>query len=169
VLVLEKLLCIEPDPPPPGADDNLPKPDPNVPTRQRFEQHRVRADCKACHSLIDPLGLPFEIYDGIGRFRTTEAGQAVDATSELTLTAAHNGPVKDAPELMRRLAAAPEVRDCLARQWLRYAFGRADTDQDRGTLGATLRLFEGAEQRMSELLVALTTTRGFRYRPPRQP
>ena len=165
VLMLEKILCITPDPPPPGADDNLPKPDPNSSTRERFAMHRTRPDCNACHSLIDPLGLPFEIYDGMGRHRTTDGGKPVDATSELRLIAA-GGPVKDAPELMRKLAVSPEVRECMARQWYRFAFGRGEVDEDQGTIATALDAFGRAESKLPELIVALTTTKGFRHRKP---
>ena len=81
---------------------------------------------------MDPLGLAFEIYDGIGRFRTMDGSKPVDASGELKGTEASDGPVKNAIELMRKLARADEVQACMARQWFRYAFGRARDRQRPG-------------------------------------
>ena len=40
-MVSDKLLCITPPPAPDNVDAMLPKPDPNVTTRERLEQHRA--------------------------------------------------------------------------------------------------------------------------------
>jgi hypothetical protein len=164
-LVSDRLLCIVPPEPPDDAANNIPKPDPNVSTRVRFEQHRTNATCASCHALMDPLGLPFEIYDGMGRYRTMDGRQAVDATSELKGTD-RDGPVKDAVELMGRLSQASEVRSCMARQWFRFALGRLETDEDQPILNAALEAFTRAEHRLPDLMVALTTAEGFRHRAP---
>lgn len=39
----------------------------------RLEAHKSDPNCAACHLKIDPLGLAFENYDAIGRWRTEEA------------------------------------------------------------------------------------------------
>jgi len=41
--------------------------------------------CWKCHKQMDPLGLPFEMFDHFGRFRTTEQGQPVDTAAALAL------------------------------------------------------------------------------------
>jgi Protein of unknown function (DUF1592)/Protein of unknown function (DUF1588)/Protein of unknown function (DUF1595)/Protein of unknown function (DUF1587)/Protein of unknown function (DUF1585) len=167
-MVLDKLLCTVPPPPPPNVDNTVPKPDPNVSTRVRFAQHRADAKCKGCHDLMDPLGIAFEIYDGMGRFRKTDGGKPVDATSALAGTD-RDGPVKDAVELMGRLAKASQVRTCMATQWFRYAFGRADTADDEGIVATALDQFARADYRIPDLMVGLATTKAFRHRPPVQP
>ena len=164
-MVLDKLLCTVPPPPPANVDITVPEVDPSVPTSVRFEQHRVDPACASCHSLMDPLGMAFEHYDGIGRYRPSEAGLPVDASLELTGTD-QDGPVQNAVELMSKLAAAAEVRDCMARQWFRYAFGRADEPEDAGAILAASSALAGSDQRIGELLAALTSSRGFRYRKP---
>ena len=40
--------------------------------RERIEQHRADPNCATCHRQIDPLGVAFENYDAIGRWRTVE-------------------------------------------------------------------------------------------------
>src|SRR6266508_6423538 len=167
-VILDKLLCTVPPPPPANVDNTVPEPDPNVPTRIRFEQHRDNPTCATCHGLMDPLGIAFEIFDGMGRFRKMDGNQPVDASSELAGTD-RDGPVKDAVELMGRLATASEVRRCLATQWFRYAFGRMETPDDSGIVAAAFDGFARSDYRIPDLLVALSTTKGFRYRLPIQP
>jgi hypothetical protein len=165
LLVSERLLCRIPPPPPPGINNTPPRADPAVATRARFEQHRTNPACAGCHALMDPLGLPFEIYDGMGRHRIVDGNRPVDASSELKGTS-QDGPVRDALELVRRLAAAEEVHACLVKQWLRYAFGRVETDEDAGTLATALRAFTGSGGRIPDLLLALVTSPAFRTRQP---
>jgi hypothetical protein len=164
-LISERLLCIVPPPAPDNVDQDLPKPDPNLTTRARFEQHRKDPGCASCHALMDPLGLPFEIYDGMGRFRTMEGRQVVDATGELRGTD-RDGTVKNAVELMGRMAEASQVRACVARQWFRYAFGREDQDADKPVLEAAVEAFAKSNHRLPDLVVALATTNAFRRRAP---
>ena len=82
--VREALLC-QPLPPPPG---NLapvpPPPDCKTTGRDRLAEHSKDATCAGCHTLMDPLGLAFETYDGIGRFRTMDVGKTIDASGKLT-------------------------------------------------------------------------------------
>jgi hypothetical protein len=64
---------------------------PKTSLRERIAAHLEDATCAACHRKIDPLGLAFENYDAIGRWRTEEtvrdgsgANPKVDASGELS-------------------------------------------------------------------------------------
>ncbi|MEZ6067141.1 MAG: DUF1592 domain-containing protein [Planctomycetaceae bacterium] len=48
--------------------------------RQRFEKHRSDANCYSCHSRIDPPGFSLESFDAIGKLRTHDGTQPVDAS-----------------------------------------------------------------------------------------
>jgi hypothetical protein len=161
-LVADKLLCATPPPPPNNVVPKLPAPDPNVTTRERLESHRANPTCAACHALFDPFGLTFEIYDAIGAYRTTDGKKAVDATGKDLPQGLAD--VKDATGLMAELAQNDAVRDCVTRQWFRYALGRAETDADEATLSAARAAFTKADFGVRDLLVGLTSTRGFRFR-----
>jgi hypothetical protein len=164
-LVSERLLCIVPPDPPPGVAANVPPPDPTVPTRVRFEKHRTDPMCSACHALMDPLGVTFENYDGVGTYRTMDGGKVVDAASALTGTKASDGPVKNAVELLAKLSTAEETHSCFARQMFRYAFGRAEQDFDKGMVG-DIQAALGKTDRIPDLMVAIATAPGFRTRIP---
>ena len=76
--IREVLLCQSIPPAPPNVDTKFP-----VDTaggaqrtmRQKLEVHRQVATCATCHTMMDPVGLGLENFDGIGAYRTTEAGQ----------------------------------------------------------------------------------------------
>jgi hypothetical protein len=132
-----------------------------VTTRERLERHRADPACATCHALMDPYGLTFEIYDAIGRYRTTDGRKPVDASAR-GLPAI--GDVDNALQLMGKLARNPEVQSCLTRQWFRYAFGRQEVGSDDGTLAAALASFAGADHALPDLMVGLASSRGFRFR-----
>jgi hypothetical protein len=162
-MVSDRLLCITPPPAPDNVDAMLPPPDPNVTTRERLENHRKDPSCASCHALMDPYGLTFEIYDSIGRYRTKDGNKAVDATGKGLPSI---GDVANAIELMDKLSKTPAVRSCVTRQWFRYAFGRMEGDSDQPTLDAALAAFGRSDFVMADLLVGLSTSKGFRFRSP---
>jgi hypothetical protein len=164
-LVSERLLCVVPPDPPPGVAANVPPPDPSIPTRVRFERHRTDPQCAACHSLMDPLGVTFENYDGIGTYRTSDGGKPVDSSSMLAGTKASDGPVKNAVDLLTKLSTAGETQSCFARQMFRYAFGRGEEDYDKAMLGDVEAALAKAG-RIPDLMLAIATAPGFRTRLP---
>jgi hypothetical protein len=162
--VLRRVLCLDIEIPPNLVVPDVKPPSPGVTTRQRFEEHS-KNPCASCHTLLDPIGFAFENYDGIGRYRTTDNGQPVDASGTLQLG---SGSVKfkDAVELMRGLAAAEEVRSCMATQWTRYLLRREETKGDMPSLGAIQKVFRDSSYDMRELLVAIVSSDAFMRRTP---
>jgi hypothetical protein len=159
--VLERLLCV----PPPPVPDDVPDPKPagpTVTTRERFAEHSKNACAAGCHALIDPLGFAFETYDALGRYRTTENGKPVDASGSYALPGSGEQiTFANAIELMQKLAARDEVRTCVARQWLRFALGRAETPADERTLADVKRAFSASDHDVRELLVAIAKSPSF--------
>jgi hypothetical protein len=161
--VYTKLLCGTIEDPPPDVPE-LPDPVPGQSTRDRLAAHRAAPKCAGCHALMDPLGLPFEHFDGVGLWRDTDNGAAIDASGEVPETDAA-GPFNGVIELEQKLAQSADVRSCYARRFLTYAYGRAlnaDDDCSRATLEAA---FEQAHGNVKELMLAITQTDGFLLRP----
>src|SRR5690606_22696379 len=82
--ILENLLGTPPPPPPPNVPylkDNTVSS--TLSLRQRLAQHRDDANCASCHKLIDPPGFSLENYDAIGRWRTLDDLQPIDAAGGL--------------------------------------------------------------------------------------
>ena len=76
-----------PEPPPadvPPLGEKIQQEQENLTLRERFEEHRTRADCAACHRDIDPLGFALENYGPTGLWREQyENGREVDASGTL--------------------------------------------------------------------------------------
>jgi hypothetical protein len=75
VWLLESIIG-KPPPPPPANVPALSTPDPKAKkstVREKLELHRSDPNCTACHDKIDPLGIAFDNYDAIGRWRLVES------------------------------------------------------------------------------------------------
>lgn len=74
VWVSEAIFGRTPPPPPPNVEPLEPTPSNRAKAtiRDQIQAHTTHATCAACHKKIDPLGLAFDNYDAIGRWRTTE-------------------------------------------------------------------------------------------------
>src|SRR5262249_14913170 len=153
--VREQLLCDQLPPPPPDIEIKPPDLSPTLTTRQRFSQHAANASCALCHHLMDPIGLGFESFDGAGAFRATENGQTIDATCRID-DADVAGAFDGVLQLQQRLAGSAQVQACVASQWFRYGYGRAETDADACNLKKINDRFAAGGYRITDLLVALT-------------
>ena len=71
----------------------------------------------------------------------------------------------DALGLTKMLAASAQVQSCFARQWMRYALNRWDTDADLASIQEAAATF-AASGNMRDLVGAVATSRTFRYRAP---
>jgi hypothetical protein len=120
LFVLRSLICKD-VPPPPADVPVIPVPSGSVTTRQRYETQHAVGSCGACHTHIDDIGFGLENFDGVGVYRTMEVGQPIDASGYIL----DLGDVKfNGPEdLAQKLAAAPEVGQCLAAQMTAYVLG----------------------------------------------
>jgi len=162
--VREQLLCQE-LPSPPANVPPAPEIMAGVSTRERLKEHEVNAACAACHTLMDPIGLGFESYDGIGRYRTTDGGKPVDASGALTGTDV-DGPFNGVAELGAKLATSATVETCVATQWFRYSMARAEQVADTCSLGALTKTFHDAGGDLRTLPMAIVQTPAFLYRRP---
>jgi hypothetical protein len=162
--VYTKLLCHELPPPPANVPPAKPASAGGT-TRQRFVEHDTNACAKACHAEMDPIGFAFENYDGIGKFRTTDNGQPVDATGSLSLDGAAQN-FNDAVGLIALLTKSAEVRRCFSGEWFRFAVLRPNEAEDLASLDAVAGKFGPDAATLQDLMVAIATARSFRYREP---
>jgi uncharacterized protein DUF1588/uncharacterized protein DUF1585/uncharacterized protein DUF1592/cytochrome c len=146
------------------VDAKLPE-EPHTPLRERMRVTR-EAYCWKCHRNMDPLGLPFEMYDHFGRFRTTELGKPVETKGDVAGSgdARLDGPVKDALDLIRRLAASERVEQVFVRHVFRYFLGRNETLDDGPTLAEAHRAYRREGGSMKALIVSLLASEAFLYR-----
>ena len=153
--IFESVLCGSVPPPPANVNITPPVITPNTTARQRFAEHDASADCAACHTFMDPIGLSFENYDALGRWRATEGGEDIDVSGVLRGTDV-DGPFTGAVQLAQKLASSPQVAACAVRQLFRFTFGRFETAPDAPTLDHLTAGFQDSRQMFVELLVAMT-------------
>ena len=170
--IINKLMCKNLSVPA-GLNPTTPDPYSGKTARERYGFHSASATCSACHKMIDPLGLPFENYDAVGQYRATEHWEdpntkmaydtEIDASGAVPGV---EGSAANGAELVSLLAKSSDVGACFASHWLNFGYGRSlVADDDACNKQAINTAFAGAGYNVKQLLLALTQTDGFLYRP----
>ena len=119
---------------------------------------------------MDPLGLPFEMYNHAGLFRTSELERPVDTTGEIINSGDEtlDGPVEDALDLIERLVTSERAEQVFVRHAFRFWMGRNETLHDRVVLQDAHKAYKQSGGSMKALLTSLLTSDAFLYRKPEQ-
>jgi len=191
--IREKLLADTVPDLPITVDAVIPQ-DPHKTLRQRLEAKTQQAYCWKCHKKMNPLGLPFEMYDDFGRYRTQERLEypqnliekvkdkgaphedlrdiyktlPVEALGRLDGTGDESldGEVTDAIDLIDRLARSQRVRQSIIRHAFRYYLGRNEMLSDSKTLIDADRAYVESGGSFDAVIVSLLTSDSFIYRKP---
>jgi mono/diheme cytochrome c family protein len=149
-----------PEPPPnvPALDETPGKP---LTMRERMEEHRKNPACANCHKLMDPIGLALENFDGIGRWRTTDAGVRIDASSTLW-----DGTQVDGPAGLRQaiLSRPDQFARTATEMLLTYALGRGLEYYDMPVVRAVVKDAARNHYRFSTLVTGIVTSVPFQMR-----
>jgi len=162
--VLENILGTPPPPPPPNvpALEEPKKGEKVLSMRDRMAQHRSNAVCSSCHQLMDPVGLAFENFDAIGRWRNrTEDGVPVNASGALP----DGIPFEGVAGLKKAVLSRPEMFvNTVVEKLLTYALGRGTEYYDAPTVRAILRDNRETEYRFSSLILSIVKSAPFKMR-----
>lgn len=171
-------------------------PDKDKTLRQRMEGRTGDNYCWRCHQKMDPLGFPFENYDDFGRFRTMENLEHPDnlikkadrkLLNEFGASLAEyktlpvnvrgvlkgtddpelDGDVKDAFDLIDRLAKSEKVRQSIIRHAFRFFLGRNETLGDSKTLIDADKAYLDSNGSFDAVVISLLTSDSFIYRKPK--
>jgi hypothetical protein len=161
--VLDALIGAKVPPPPDSIEiDESKLSDKSLTKKERLAEHSVNSNCAVCHERIDPFGFTLENYDAIGRFRSEEGGQAVDATGELK----GGPPLSGLPGLKNYLMTTK--RDAflhqMAKKSLGFALGRSLEYYDENVIRITVADLKENDYRFSALAIAIVKSYPFRYR-----
>jgi len=139
--------------------------EPNSTLRQRMRVTR-ESYCWTCHRKMDPLGLPFEMYNHAGLYRETEFSAPVDTTGEILDSGdpALDGKVANAIEMIRKIAASERAEQVFVRHAFRFWMGRNETLHDAPVLQQAYRAYKDSGGSMNALLTSLLTSDAFLYR-----
>ncbi len=163
--VLENLLGAPPPAPPPDvpalADNTVSK---SLPMRERLAQHRANAACASCHRQMDPLGLALENFDAVGRWRTTEAGQPIDASGAFI----DGRELEGAAGLEQALLRRPELfARTVVEKLLTFALGRGVEYYDAPAVRRIVRDAKVDDYRFSRLILGIVNSTPFQMRKSR--
>ena len=139
--------------------------EPQTPLRKRMRVTR-ETYCWTCHEKMDPLGLPFEMYNHADLYRTTELGEPVNTEGEIMDSGDPelDGPVKNAIEMIEKLAASKRVEQVFVRHAFRFWMGRNETLNDAPILQAAHEAYRDHGGSMNALITSLLTSDAFLYR-----
>lgn len=168
--VSEVIFARTPPPPPPNVEPLAPVPSdkPKATIREQLAAHSTNATCASCHANIDPLGLAFDNFDAIGRWRTHErvaggtgADPLVDASGTLPDGRRFAGP----DEFKRLMAETPDVfARAFVEQLATYTLRRVMSVDDAAALDAITRQSKADGYLLRSLVRTLVTSDLFRTR-----
>jgi len=158
-------------PPPPGNIDPIPTTPPGdkkLSLRAKLDAHKTVESCAECHRKIDPLGLAFENYDAIGRWRTVETvtdgsgeNPDVDASGALPDGRKFAGPDEFKALL---LADLDKFNAALTEKLAMFALRRPMTYDDRAALANIAAQGKAADFKLAALIEALVLSELFQRR-----
>jgi len=126
--------------------------------RQRMEEHRANPACASCHKMMDPIGFALENFDGIGKWRTTEAGQKLDASGQLV-----DGTKIDSVASLREalLRYSPQFMRTVTEKLLTYALGRGVDYEDMPTVRSIVHEAAKNDNRFSAVVLEIVKSAPF--------
>lgn len=162
--ILENLLGSPPPPPPPDIPDLKPKSSDGrlLSMREQLDVHRANAICASCHARMDPIGFALENFDGVGKWRTKDAGLPIDASGKLP-----NGKVfTGALELKKILLTyhRDEFITTVTEKLLTYALGRGLEGYDAPAVRDIMRVSAKDNYRLSSMIAAIINSKPFQMR-----
>ena len=160
--ILENLLGTPPPPPLPNVPALKDNPvSATLSVRQRLLEHRANAACASCHNLIDPAGFSLENFDAIGRWRSFEEGQPIDASgglpdgSTFTGVAGLEAALRNRPELFV---------GTLTEKLLTFALGRGIETCDAPAVRQIVRQAQAQDFRFSSIILGIVNSTPFTMR-----
>jgi hypothetical protein len=170
VWLSESIFGETPPPPPANVDPIEPNPieSAKATIRMQLEAHRANETCAACHRRIDPLGLAFDNYDAIGRWRTEEivptgvgSNPPVDASGTLADGRSFSGPAEFAELLVQDLDS---FHAAFVEKLATYALRRPMGVADRGELERIAARSAANGYRLQQLVESLILSDLFAHR-----
>jgi hypothetical protein len=152
VFFTRKVMCLPLGNPPPGIDTTLPA-TPATTERQKIEAKTKNQPCAGCHTYINPFGFMQENYDALGRWRTTDQGQPIDASASFEFLDEGLPNTTTPLEALRALTGSGRFKQCFTRQLYRYYMGRDEVAGDDPVLRQMF--FSFASNDAQDILAAL--------------
>ena len=168
--ILESIIGKPPPPPPANVKPIEPTPatQPKATLRMKLDAHKSDPNCASCHAKIDPLGLAFDNYDAIGRWRTEEIvsdgngdNPKVDASGVLP----DGRKFTDAAEFKKLLLSdLDKFNAAFIEKLATFALRRAMTVDERSALADLAKKSKGADYKLESIVESLVLSDLFQKR-----
>lgn len=159
--VFTRYVLCQPNVEPPPTTPLLPLPPESTITNREYSRRLVAEDdCQQCHQYMDPFGLAFENFDGLGRERSTDHGLPVDTSG--TYPYADNVTFADSADLMRILAESPLAHRCYSQELTEFGLGRALGSTDEALVAELHARSLNDDESLTGLVIALVRSDTFR-------
>jgi hypothetical protein len=129
--------------------------------RERIEQHRNSDACRACHQIMDPIGLALENFDAVGLWRESDEGSRIDATGTMYDGSKLGGPASVRQAVLNRSDA---FLGSFTEKLLAYAVGRVLDHRDLPRTRAIAREAAKNNNRFSSFVMATVKSPAFTMR-----
>jgi hypothetical protein len=162
--VRHALVCDPPAPPPPGVPMLMPEEGRSLADLE--DAHTANEVCASCHRAIDPIGHGLEMFDAIGRLRTTYTDGSPVREDGLIRGIEGEPSFRGARELGAIVAESELGASCAVKHVFRWALGRPEdaARYDAPTIDGAGASFAAAENDFRELVVAIATSDAFMNR-----
>ena len=167
--ISESIFGKSPPPPPANVDPIAPNPvdSPKATLRMKLEAHVHDPKCASCHVKIDPLGMAFENYDAIGRWRTHEAVEGTGENPPVNASGKFiDGRSYQTPEEFKRLLLADidVFNSAFVEKLATYGMRRSMSFEDREDLAAIAKGGRAKDYRLREIVEAFVLSDLFQKR-----
>jgi mono/diheme cytochrome c family protein len=163
IFIRTRLMCQTIGSPPANVMVDQPPSSEESPCKtQRYAAH-AKGSCASCHGLIDPIGFGLERYDIAGKYREHDDGLpqcSIDGKGALPGLGEFSGPA----QLAEKLIESKTLEECVVKQYLSFALGRAVGVRDTGALTALSRGFSAEGRSFEQLMLAFVESDAFALR-----
>jgi hypothetical protein len=127
--------------------------------RDVLRLHRESPMCRSCHNRMDPIGLGFENFNGVGMWRDTERNQPIVAEGKLV-----TGETFHSVSELKRILVTRHRADfyrTLSTKLLTYATGRGTDYYDVETIDQIVKRLDDDDGKFSALLLGVIDSAPF--------
>jgi len=158
--VVNGLLCMTLEVPANLMIEPLPEAMSGQTVRQQLEMHRAKPECAPCHNTLDPIGLAFEHFDAIGRYRETyDGGVAIDTSGKMP-----DGTTFDGLDgLTGVLSKDTTMVPCAAEKLFTYGLGRG-VQMSQPYVDQIVQKWQGGDLGLRNLIKQFVINDTFRFR-----
>ncbi len=161
ILVRTRLMCDEVEAPPANVNTDEPPSAEDADCKvERYEQHRASAACANCHNALDPIGFGLENYDMAGRWREHDDGNEACSIAGVGSVEPY-GEFSGPGELAQILVEQGEIDDCVMRQYLAFAVGRALQPDEAELAEALIASLRSDDRQLPRVLVDYVASAAF--------